>query len=278
MKKKNKTRKLRIAAEQWILDRSTLRRIEERTGVAYRTKWKEVQEYANHIPSPLENLSNNLDKATGILMLDGTFVKVLGEDRCIHIAYDTGIGVIDYWIDDTENKTAYYYLLQRIESTGYNIKIGISDGNWSLESVFRERNIPHQLCIFHLIGTLRRLLTRRNSWDQSIPSEYKVMYSRIKYILKSQDIYRMVKGIENIRILTPCWTQSKHKKVLKWFWKNIVRATIHLSYEEKVPSTSNALENINGQIKARLKTFRGIKSENSLNKFLKILFYFRKYK
>lgn len=53
---------------------------------------------------------------------------------------------------------------------------------------------------------------------------------------------------------------------------------MHLSFEEDVPRTSNILENLNGQIKARIKTFRGIKSEKSLNNFLKILFYFRNYK
>jgi len=275
---KNKTKRLRKSAEQWILDRSTLRRIEEKTGVSCWTKWRDVQEYANHISSPLENLKKNISQATGVLLLDGTFVKINGEERCIHIAYDTGIGVIDYWIDHTENKTAYWYVLRRIEENGYKVMVCISDGNLSITHTLKERSIPHQYCIFHLIQALRRMLVRSNSWDQKIPEPYKVMYSRIKYILKSKDIERMAKGVENLRILTPCWTTNKHKKVLKWFWRNIVRATLHLSYEERIPSTSNLLENINGQIKMRLKTFRGIKSEDSLNKLLKILFYFRNYK
>ena len=278
MKPKNNTRKLRIAAEQWILDRSTLRRIKTRTWISFQTKWKDAQAYAEHIPSPLENLKKNIKKTSWILLVDWTFVKVKWEARCIHIAYDTDIWVIDYWIDYTENKTAYSYLMQRIVNAWYVVKMGISDASWSIESVFRERKIPHQLCTFHLIKTLRRMLVRSNLWDQSIPSEYKVMYSRMKYVLKSKTIEQMAKWITNIRILMPCWTTFKHKKVLKWFWKNIIQATLHLSYEEKLPSTSNAIENINGQIKARIKTFRWVKSEDSLNKILKILFYFRNYK
>jgi len=42
-----------------------------------------------------------------------------------------------------------------------------------------------------------------------------------------------------------------------------------LSFEENVPRTNNLLENLNGQIEQRLKTFRGVKSEDSLNKILK---------
>ena len=40
-------------------------------------------------------------------MLDGTFTKIKGKQKYIHIALDINIGVIDYWIDDTENTTVY---------------------------------------------------------------------------------------------------------------------------------------------------------------------------
>lgn len=210
-------------------------------------------------------------------MLDGTFTKVKGTTKCIHIAYDAGIGVIDYWIDDTENKTAYWYILRRIEEVGYKPIICLSDGHSAIVPILKEKNIPHQQCIFHLLQSLRRELTKK-VFGHEIPKQYKVLYSRIKYIFKAKNIESMAKGVENLRILTPCFTAPKQKKVLKWFWKNIISATLHHSYIEKIPHTTNQLENINGQIKQRLKTMRGVKSEESLIKILKILFYLRKYK
>ncbi len=75
------------------------------------------------------------------------------------------------------------------------------------------------------------------------------------------------------------YLRNKDKQsILNWFWKILPNAVLHLSYEENVPNGTNLLENLNGQIKTRLKTMRGIKSEKSLNNLLKILFYFRKYK
>ena len=73
---KNVTKKLRKSAEQWVLDRSTLRRIEDRIKVSFSGKWKQAQKYADCIPSPLENLQNHLTKASRVLLLDGKYVRV----------------------------------------------------------------------------------------------------------------------------------------------------------------------------------------------------------
>ena len=80
------------------------------------------------------------------------------------------------------------------------------------------------------------------------------------------------------RTMLPCWNTCKHKVIIKCFWNILQSATLRLSYKKDIPRTSNQIENLNSQIKQRLKTMRGLKSEDSLNKILKILFYLRKYK
>ena len=42
-------------------------------------KWKQVQEYANHISSPLEHYLRNRNRATHILLVDALFTTVKGE-------------------------------------------------------------------------------------------------------------------------------------------------------------------------------------------------------
>lgn len=240
------------------------------------THWKRVQAYSACIPSPIEHYKKNLSEASGILILDGTFVKVLGDERCIHIAFDTGIGVVDYWIDDTENKTAYSYILARLKSAGYEIICAVSDGDWSLLSLLDEEGIPHQRCIFHILEDLRAMLSVRG---ELIGGDH-ILYSRLKYILKSNTLEKLAMRIEQFRTITePIFRTSKQSHVIGWFWNIIADASIHLSFKPRqVPRTSNILENLNGQIKARLKTFRGVKSETSLHNLLKILFRFRNYK
>ncbi len=232
-----------------------------------------VQKYADHIPSPLQNYIKNKDKASGILLLDATFTKIKGEDMGIIIAYDTNIGVVDYWFDVTENATAYNYILQRLEKSGYIPICIVSDGSSAILTIIDERNLPHQRCIFHLLKNLRITLTSQGNWKH--PSDH-ILYSRIKGIFKTNNLEDLLERINKFRKFERIF--SKRKQIFKWFWSVLPTAVLHLSYEENVPRTTALLENLNGQIKARLKTMRGVKSEKSLDNLLKILFYFRKYK
>jgi len=149
-------------------------------------KWKHVQKYADHIPSPSEHYLRNKDKATHILIIDATFTKVNGKDRAIIIAYDTGIGVVDYIIDVTENVTAYHFLFYRLDKVGYKPICVVSDGHISIKPAINDRNLPHQRCIYHLLSELKRKLTRNNSWE--ITGRNKILYSRIKGIFKTGKI------------------------------------------------------------------------------------------
>jgi len=232
-----------------------------------------VQKYASHILSPLENYIKNKDHASGILLLDATFTKIKGEDLGVIIAYDTGIGVVDYWFDVSENATAYNYVLRRLEDAGYIPICTVSDGFSAILTVVDERNLPHQRCIFHLLKNLRIVLTNQGNWKQ--PRDH-ILYSRIKGILKTNKLEDLPERINRFREFEAFF--PGRKEIFKWFWSVLPAAVLHLSYEEAVPRTTALLENLNGQIKARLKTFRGVKSENSLHNLLKILFYFRKYK
>ena len=234
-------------------------------------KWKQVQQYAGHIRSPLENFIKNKERATGILLLDATFTKVAGEDRAIMIAYDTGIGVADYWIDVTENKTAYNYVLQRLEDAGYKLICLVSDGHFSILPIIKERNLPHQRCLFHLLKELKRKLVKFDYAD--LTGRNRILYSRIKWIIKTKHIEDLPERVELFREKTAPIFQDK-QSVLDWFWDILPSAVLHLSYEEDVPRTTALLENLNGQIKQRIKTMRGVKSEKSLHNLLKILFHF----
>jgi len=216
--------------------------------------------------------------ASRILLLDGKYVSVLGQSICVHIAYDTSIGVVDFWIDDAENKTAYSYILRRLKDCGYEPVCAVSDDNSCISTLLAEENIPHQLCIFHLLRSLRKMLSGSAAANAEMLPRYQVMYSRIKGVFKTKSIDDLPERINQFRKLQFAWTTYKQRYVLDWFWDKLPHAVMGLSFAEKVPRTNNLLENLNGQIEQRLKTFRGVKSEKSLNKILKILFHLRKYK
>lgn len=186
------------------------------------------------------------------------------------IAYDTGIGVVDYWIDVTENATGYSLILQRLGKAGYRPVCVVSDGGGSILTAVGERGLPHQRCVFHLLKGLRRMLTSGDDWRQ--PKDH-VLYSRMKWVLKTGRIEDLPERVAQFRRFESIF--PGRGPVFAWFWSVLPSAVLHLSYAEDVPRTTALLENLNGQVKARLKTFRGVKSERSLGNLLKILFHFR---
>lgn len=237
-------------------------------------KWKQVQRYASHIPSPLEHLKKMIGFSSGILVLDATFVYVLGKDTSILIAYDTGLGVVDYLIGSKEKKEGYSCILERLKEVGYEPLCVVSDGHVGLVSLIQEKGYSHQRCVVHLLWELERLLGGRR--DQELRGRNREIYFLIRNIWTT-------KTIEEIPHRLSCF--QKHKRLfrgkswlLEWFREVTSCALTHLSFEGKVPYTTNILENMNGQIKQRLKTMRGMKSRESLHNLLKIFFYFKNYK
>lgn len=239
-------------------------------------KWKQVQEYGKHIPHPLDVQKHSFAISKGILLLDATFLKIRGEERAILIAYDTVLGVVDYFIDETENKTSYSLMLARLQHHGYIFRCIVSDGHSSLESLMEEEHIPHQRCHFHIMQDLDFLLSIRG---ERIGKD-QILYSRLKHILHARTLENLVQRLDFFRQHAfDLFPSVKHQKVIAWFWNILPKGMIFLSFESgEVPTTTSLLENLNGQIKARIKTMRGLKSEQSLENLLKIFFSFRNYK
>lgn len=238
-------------------------------------KWKQVQAYAEHIPYPLEHLRKHLASASSILILDVTFTTVLGQDRAIFIAYDTTLGVVDYDIDIQEKKSVYEKILARLQQIGYHPICIVSDGNAGLSTLLEERHIPHQRCLTHLLRDLGRQLGK--SPGRPLKDLDADIYRTMRNIWFTKTIEEIPEKINYFKRYSVEYFQKK-AWLMRWFWKTLPNAILHLSYEEKIPYTTNILENLNGQIKQRIKTMRGLKSQESLHNFLKIFFYFRNYK
>lgn len=250
-----------------------MRRIETRTEVNFSSKWRLAQKYADHTSSPIIHYIRNKERATHILLLDTIFIKVRGEERAVLIAYDTGIGVIDYWIDVSENATAYSVIFQHLDKAKYDPICVVSDRHTSIVQVVKEKNLPHQLCVFHLLKQLKEWLTIAGEFR--LPKDM-LLYNRIYYIFMANRIEDIPRLIEEFRVFQNAF--SGRKSVFKWFWEVLPNALMHLSYEEKVPRTTAYIESLNKRLRQRFKTFYGVKSEESLRKTLKILFYLQERK
>lgn len=233
-----------------------------------------MQQYALHIPSPLEHLKKLIGFASGVLVLDATFVGVHGEDTSILIAYDTGLGVVDYLIGSKEKKEGYSCIFEKLKEVGYEPLCVVSDGHVGLVSLIQEKGYSHQRCVVHLLWELERLLGKRRGHE--LRGRNRDIYFLVRNIWMTKAIGEIPQKLCHFR---------KHEHyfrgklwLLEWFREVTPYALMHLSFEGKVPYTTNIIENMNGQIKQRLKTTRGMKSRESLHNLLKIFFYFKNYK
>lgn len=230
-------------------------------------KWKQVQKYSNHILSPLENLAKNLSLSSMILILDATPVSIAGRKHFILIAYDAKIGVIDYELNKAETKKVYADILNRLKRIGYVPICVVSDGNIGLKLLLREKKYPQQRCVVHLLRDLERLLGKKKG--RKLKGKNLSIYKKIRKIWYIKELEKVPHKIGN---------SFGERWIFEWVWETLPNAILHLSYKEKIPNSTNILENLNGQIKQRIKTMRGIKSKESLRNWLKIFFYFRNYK
>lgn len=103
-----------------------------------------------------------------------------------------------------------------------------------------------------------------------------ILFNRIYHIFMTNKIEDVPRRIERFRVFQEAF--DGRTPIFDWFWNVVPGALLHLSYQQKIPRTSNYIENLNKRIKQRLKTFYGVKSEDSLRKTLKILFYFQERK
>ena len=232
-----------------------------------------MQKYAKHISHPLIHYLRNKDRASNTLLVDAIYIKVKGEERAVLIAYDTGIGVINYWIDESESASAYGMLFRQLDYVGYKPICVVSDRHVSIIKVVDERRLPHQFCVFHLLKQLRENLTVRGEFRY--PKD-EILFNRIYHIFMTNKIENIPSLIEQFRVFQEAF--DGREPVFAWFWNVVPNALLHLSYQQKIPRTSNYIENLNKRIKQRFKTFYGVKSEDSLRKTLKILFYFQERK
>jgi transposase-like protein len=165
-------------------------------------------------------------------------------------------------------------MLNMLAERGYKPLVVVSDGHGGILSAIKDWNIAHQRCVFHLLKNLRDTLTIK----RELKGSSRVLFVRMRRILHSKTIEELSERANDLRRVVFCFRKKEQQRALQWFWETLHEATLHLSFDGEVPRTSNVIERLNGQIKARLKTMRGVKSKKSLQKLLKILFYFRNYK
>lgn len=255
----------RHAINAYILDRSPYSRLGERWKVHRSTAYRRVQKALKSVSSLLERTRRNLDKCDGICVLDAKHIRIRGIHYTIFVAWDRGLGLpIHFSVHEEGEKELWYWrLLLDLKRIGYEPKGFISDGIMVLKEFLSEQypNLPHQRCTVHVyLGTKSKIAPGRAKNERK---EY--LLEMIKDILWSKTLRGANRKLSSLYSTSKL--NKKEREALINLWKILPECFVCRDprwLNLNLPRSSNSIENVMGQIEARLKTRRGSKSLESL--------------
>ena len=255
----------RAAIDGYIKDRSTYERLGVRWKVHRSTAYRRVQRALKQKQPLLERTKRNLHLCDGILVLDGKHLRIHGKLWTLFVAWDRGFKKPVHYIlqKGGEGDVPYWRLLVDLKRLGYAPKGFVSDGVQSLKELLSELypNLPHQRCTVHVFLAARAKVAT----GRKIPERSKNFIQLLRMILWSRTLTeakRRTQKLWNIRDLTRC-----ERRAIEYIWPTLPQCFVCCEKRFRylhLPRSSNAIENVIGQVEARLKTRRGIKSEASM--------------
>lgn len=254
----------RTAIDAYTRDRSTYRRLGERWGVSHTTAVRRVRRALARRDSVLARTARLLSRCDGVCLLDGKHVRIRGKLHTLFVAWDRGLGrPIHFQLREGGEKELWYWkMLTELKRIGYAPKGFVSDGIQTLKEYLAEAfpDLPHQRCTVHVFLAARSKVggggKATERMDEFIELMRRVLWSRTLGEAEGR-----LEKFWRIPHLT-----RRERKALEFVWSALPECFVCRDARWKhleLPRSSNAIENVMGQVEARLKTRRGTKSHAS---------------
>ncbi len=203
---------------------------------------------------------------SGMLNVDGKYVKVKGYDKKIPFIYgidflthDLPVGVLAL----SENNQIFLKFFQLLKSINYPLQIVICDNSEGLKIALQQvyPKAKLQLCQNHYFENLRQLLhTRTDPTYRPFLFELKDAFSPKYHYLKHQ-----------AKLAHVNYKYARNDSILLSVMVDILRREDELFAFKKIkhcPRTNNIIESYNSHLQGRLKTIKGFDSFHSAERWL----------
>jgi transposase-like protein len=259
----------RKEATFWIphIDGISLRKLGDERGLSPTRTYVHVTEEFDVLPDNTQLTKEYCAGYSGILVVDGKFVKVRGSAHKIPFIFG-----IDYLSHDipvaqlsvSESTEAFDRFFEKLKSVGYPLRIVVADDRSTLE-VALKRWYPEatiQRCQCHYLENMRQGLHTRtdethrhffNSLKKHLFDEYEneeKLNEALRYIFQNHATEDPLRQAILLDI-------DKRRKEL-FAYKNI----------PECPSNTNLIELYNSHLNGRLKTIKGFKSFKAAERWL----------
>jgi transposase-like protein len=254
-------RKRRAAIEAYVHDRTSYVRLGRRWGVDKSTAYRRVQKGLKNRINLLARTKRLINQCDRVMVVDGKHVRIKGVVHTLFVAWDRGLGKpIHYLLKEGGEKDLWYWkILIDLRHLGYEPKAFISDGVISFKELVAEMypELPHQRCAVHVFLAARGKTGRSKRYPERI-SDFVELLRCMLWAHSLREAQRMFKKVWTIKGLS-----RRERNVLRFLYPTLPQCykCMDPKWESlRLPRSSNAIENVMGQIEARLKTRRGAKS------------------
>jgi hypothetical protein len=251
----------RAAIAGYILDRSTYRRLGIRWGVSHTTAIRRVHDALKRRMTLLERTKRLIPSCDGICILDGKHILIRGKLHMLFVAWDRGLGLpLHFMLKEGGEKELWYWkLLTDLKHIGYAPKGFVSDGIMTLKEFLKEsyEDLPHQRCTVHVFLAARAKVGGGGKLNERT-KEYTELLRQILWSRTQKEATRRLLKLWSIHGLL-----RGERVALEYIWSALPECFVCCDSKWKrlhLPRSSNAIENVMGQVEARLKTRRGAKS------------------
>jgi hypothetical protein len=224
--------------------------------------WRDVQALADvwTLPPPPQGVR--------VLGVDGFYASIKGEDSGMVLAVDMGTGdpVALARIDEKDRPALFAWLEVLMKELG--VEVLVSDDFNSYTSAAEHLELEHQICRFHYLRWVNRLL---NALQKKLDDEWDEPLDEVRQLLQDlppdgghrmYQLYRQVKPPPRI-YNKPMHPLARLQKLLLRLSDNWHSYRLFLEQGD-VPATNNATERTIGRWRIRSRSVRGFKTWSGL--------------
>ena len=251
----------------WIehVDGLPLRKLADQNKISPAKAFRQVLRELNALPENTYVSAHFCNRFSGILNLDGKYVKVKGYPKKIPFIYsidfpthDIPIGILA----PSENVQAFRKLFRLLRSINYPLKVIICDDSSALKIALKEAypQAKIQLCHNHYFENLREHLKVRT--DET----YQPFFRDLKEALIPK--YHTLKRETKLSHLN--YSYGRKNDVLLSIMADLIKKDDELfTFQDFIncPNTNNLIESYNSHLNGRLKTIKGFNSFRSAERF-----------
>jgi len=210
-------------------------------------------------------------KRSGLYALDGTWMKLNGEDFVLLILLDvTTLDVVSWSVAEEETEASYAQLLSQAENEIRGSTKGFfCDGDPGLLKALCSRfpETPIQLCVFHKYARAGQIIpfTRvRTEMDKEI----KHLVEHVLFAKTKQEAMEQLTLLQ--RYAREHHDYEKLRKIVGMLKRNFELLLTHFDNPDMSPY-NNTLEGFNYLVKRKTRLMKGFKKADNIHRWLKLI-------